>query len=467
MPAGSTWLVALVVGALGATACSDGDSDPLVDAAPATDGGTTAPDGASAPNDMNDSFAQARTIATGNPVTGAIQKPGDRDYYAVELTADTWIRLFTSANPMDDPDMVDTVITLFDENLTQLAQNDDEIPRQHTDSSIVFHVPASGTYYIEVQEFSTFGAGESPRGEPGFSYRLEVSELATGDGITIEEEAGNTAAEATPVSFSDEGATYLLGRFEAADDVDHFAVTTSHAAGQYLEAIVLPAGIDGQGSTLSVGVAAIDDDSELPVIARIDAATGSDRLAPPVVAATRYTVSVAHPAGLAPGDSAFSDNAFYVVKLFEAADHDPEREDSTNGTLATAEPLALVSGKSSFVTQLEANTDVDFFSFPASSGDRLSLSCASESAGSGVIGLQAAVLRPDGELLPGAVATETATKSIALRDLTLQTDGTHALRFTREGQEPEISGRWVRCLLQIERTSPLGPYSRAPWPIRT
>ena len=82
----------------------------------------------------------------------------------------------------DDPEMIDTVITLYDGSMNQIAENDDAIPRFNTDSELVIHVPAAGTYYVEVQEFSDW-AGEDPEGMAPYFMNIASDEaLATAGG---------------------------------------------------------------------------------------------------------------------------------------------------------------------------------------------------------------------------------------------------------------------------------------------
>jgi hypothetical protein len=103
----------------------------------------------------------------------------DEDYYSFEGTAGDWIQIVTIANPEDDPALIDTVITLFDASMTQIAENDDSVPRINTDSEIITRLPATGTYYIQVQEFSTWMM-ETPEGGSTFTYQINVGRRRVG-----------------------------------------------------------------------------------------------------------------------------------------------------------------------------------------------------------------------------------------------------------------------------------------------
>ena len=127
--------------------------------------------------DGNDSFADAEAI-NGRSAEGVIATPGDLDFYKIEAEAGQWLAITTSANPDDTPGKVDTVITLFDADQNQVAQNDDAYPRRNTDSQLITKVVATGTYYIKLEEWTTW-AGETAEGEASFTYTLNVNVLST------------------------------------------------------------------------------------------------------------------------------------------------------------------------------------------------------------------------------------------------------------------------------------------------
>ena len=101
--------------------------------------------------DHDDAFADATAITLGVTVTGAIQLPGDVDYFRFEIpdtteTKDVWI--YTTGP-------TDTVGQLFDSALSLMASNNDSVlgnmPRN-------FQMGANlgpGVYYIEVRGYDT------------------------------------------------------------------------------------------------------------------------------------------------------------------------------------------------------------------------------------------------------------------------------------------------------------------------
>src|SRR5687767_3829216 len=89
------------------------------------------PDAGPPPGDGNDTPATADEIMIGakSPTAGVLNPPGDDDWYTFEGMADQWVQILTTANMDDDPEMVDTVLTLYDSTMTQIAENDDRVPR--------------------------------------------------------------------------------------------------------------------------------------------------------------------------------------------------------------------------------------------------------------------------------------------------------------------------------------------------
>ncbi|NIR36690.1 MAG: hypothetical protein GWO04_14375, partial [Actinobacteria bacterium] len=182
------------------------------------------PDMGETTGDGNDSFDTADAIELGTPVEGAVIDPaGDQDFYSFTGAADQWVIISTDANPDDDPEMVDTVLTLYDSSMTQIAENDDSIPRFNTDSEIITRLPAAGTYYVVVQEFSDW-ADDTPEGMASFTYDLLAAELdPDAVGVTVDAEGGDDLASSQSIGLStsangDFG--LLVGDLRDGSDVD-------------------------------------------------------------------------------------------------------------------------------------------------------------------------------------------------------------------------------------------------------
>ncbi len=391
--------------------------------------------------DGNDSFADAVTIPIGpEGVMERIQTPGDEDYFSFMATAGTWYVLSTDANPDDDPDMIDTVITLYDDTMTQLAENDDGVPRASTDSEIIWVAPADGTYYVKVQEWSEW-AGETLEGMPSFTYTLSVLDLdGTEAAVLIDAEPGNDAASATALKINmDVG--FLFGTFASASDIDVFSFSV--AAGRTFFFDLMPSGTSGYGSTSPAGRVYVTSSDGSEVLARIDNSLDNLTDISPALTAGDYLLWIEH------GSGAAGANDFYVVKALGGMDNPPEAEEATNGTLAGAEALAQMTDDTTGITsafllaQLPDNSDVDYYSYDVAAGEQLSVACGAATSGSGVRGLTVEVRDASDAVL--TMQAETLTDDVFIEDAMTTGAGTYYIRLSKTGQDAEVTSTWVRC----------------------
>lgn len=442
----TTWMTLVLAGAM-AFGCDDAPADPdagpdmedsgptpMVDSGPTPDAG---PGG-----DGNDSFGEADPITLGMPAEGrAISEPGDLDYYSFEGTEGQWISITTEANPDDDPEMVDTVLTLYDASMSQIAENDDAIPRANTDSEIITRLPADGTYYVLVQEFSTW-FGDPDEGMPSFQYDLVVAELNTGSpAVTADAEGGDDVASAQALGYNvsamgDFG--LLVGGLRDASDVDVFSFSIT-ADKPFPQFTILPGGTEGMGSTATPTAVWVTDDTGAPVIGRIDPSQ-LDELSPALPEGD-YLFWVEH--GGTEGA-----NDFYVIKAFRFTQDNPA-ETEPNDDAASAEALTFADDdgdgvRTGFFLAMLPDGDTDFFSIDVMDGEPVSIFCGSRTGGSGVVDLEVALTESDGSTVIES-ATETATEAVAIEEAAVSGAGTYLVRLTKGSQDAEVTGDWVRC----------------------
>ncbi len=403
--------------------------------------------------DGNDSFATATPIMIddSSPTSGAIDPAGDLDYYSFTGAAGQWIGIFTQANPMDDPTKVDTVLTLYDASMTQIAENDDAIPRVSTDSEIITRLPADGTYYVLAQEWSTWDGTGAAKGDPSFTYDIRILSLdGSGPVVTVDPETGDDVASAAAVTFS-MNTQIVLGTLRDTSDVDVYTITVPAGSTQILDAALLPEGPMGDGSTTHVGHAWITDMAGSTIIARIDPTAGPFQLVPSLDPGT-YQLFVDDPGGAAGA------NDFYVLKLALAAENPVEMMEVANDTLSTAEPLMLndVTGMTGVqqgpILSHLGMGDTDHFSFTVADNMDVSLACGSAREGSGVHGLTVDLLDSTGTSLVSR--TETLTDDLFVNNQHITTGGTYYLRLTEASQDATVTGDWVRCGVYVTPPSP-------------
>lgn len=431
------------------------DTGPMTDApmrdTPRTDAG---PDDGTFEGARNVPVTPAGTAAMN--VMDAIEAPGDHDFWRFDGTAGDWVVIATTANEMDNPMMVDTVITLYDSTRAQIAENDDSIPRVNTDSEIVIRLPSTGTYYVEVQEFSDWmpSMPPDPEGSPSYTYQLAVLQLANGAPFNIPTETGDDAASASPIAFGGTGGNgaFLLGVLDDATDVDVYSFTTTASPG-LLSIDVMPAGAAGYGSTRAAARAWVTNMAGTEVLARISPRDMMQDDLSPSLPAGDFLLWVDAGGGTAGA------NDHYVLKMNRGMENPVEMEIAgmnTNDTTATAEALTVTddmgTGRAFILARLSA-TDTDIFSFSPPAGVEMNVFCGSASSGSGLTGLRAELLGPDGTTVLGS-GTETATDGAAIQMIAVATAGTHYIRLTATGQSPEVTGNWARCGLALVTPMP-------------
>ncbi|MBX7191335.1 MAG: PPC domain-containing protein [Sandaracinaceae bacterium] len=440
-----------------------GPSNPTADSGPQNDAGPAGDDAGRTDAAMrpdagptNDSFEGARAVTTdGTAVTDAIEAPNDVDYWRFEGTAGDWIAINTTANPDDDPEMVDTVITLFDSTRTQIAENDDGLPRASTDSEIVIRLPSTGTYYIEVQEFSTWMPADppAPEGRGSFTYELAVGTLTNTGAVNIDQEPGDDAATARALTFggTSGGLAFAMGSFNDATDVDvySFSVATMQ---QILSIDIMPAGADGYGSTRAAGRIWVTDMAGTEILARVEPRGMLQNDLSPTLVPGDYLLWVDAGGGTA------GTNDHYVLKALLGTENPLENETVANSNDMTATATALtmeddgMGTSRGFIIATLGAGDVDVFSFAVPAGRHINAYCGSQSVGSGVRGLQGVLL--DSSSASVGMGTETATDGVAITDITPAAAGTYYLRLTPGTHDPEVTSSFVRCGVALTTPAP-------------
>src|SRR5512132_1602821 len=132
--------------------------------ASATSTGTTTSSTGTGGGTGNHDFATAVDVDV-NPAANTEGELADADtttdYYKFSGKAGQRITVIVNAQSLDpngdgkDPSIVDVVVTLFDANKTQIAQNDDSWPRFSTDAQAFTVLPADGDYYLAIASCNT------------------------------------------------------------------------------------------------------------------------------------------------------------------------------------------------------------------------------------------------------------------------------------------------------------------------
>jgi Bacterial pre-peptidase C-terminal domain len=396
---------------------------------------------------------------------GVIDPAQDGDYYKFTANAGDWIWLATDANPDDIPEMIDTVITLYNEDgSTQLAQVDDAFPRVSTDSELFFRATETGTYCLKVEEFSDW-AGQTPEGDPTFGFRVLAIpvDFALYEQFSEDTEVNNTLAApqtglSYTVSMTNTNFTQLAGVFDDDADVDVYAFE----AGTGALAMALdftPGGTDGFGSTQEPGVINLYDPADLNnALARLDVANGSDGFSSvPIPAGGTVLIEVQKPAGAAGA------NPFYFLKTFGvSAVNEQETDDTANNASAGAGQAAATPNgdtTSYFIGGTLPAGDSDWWQIPnVASGQDITVVCSAQRAGSGVGDFTVDYYGTNAGGASVQNETENATANILWSNLspdasqpaiTNATAGTHFIRLQSTMDIAGVTSRFYLCGVHV------------------
>lgn len=452
----------------GAGGTDDGGAPPVTN-----NGGSGAAGGGTPIGDGNDTIETADELeedAGVFAIQGDLDPPDtDVDFFSFPGTAGQAVLIGSDAKPDTDEFAdfyVDLVVTLFDADGNQIAQNDDPFPRSSNDSSFYTVLPSDGTYFLKVEEFCEFA-------DPGVcpsTYFDDLSDTAfavfvipldpTTESVFPEATEPNdteaTAAEMeyAPVEGGDPGQYYLSINYGELVAADADGVTFSPPDDLVIDAgsrataefIIPPPGSDGNGSSINPGVIEVLNLTTSQIVARFDM---SDETADTDRATLNFPVNLAddYLLTLATGSSAGgSGEPFYFLVHGNGQGNPLETEEALNNLPATAEEITQADGVDSFFIEGDLPAaDVDYFRVPVLDVN-FGLICGSERDGSGARGVKATVYASDGTTQI-ATKTENATPTGILR-LTEVDPGANTelvIKIEKGSQDPEVTTNFYRC----------------------
>jgi hypothetical protein len=393
--------------------------------------------------------------------SGVLATPGDRDYFTFTAQAGQWITVFTVANPDDDPEMIDTVVRLFDEAGNEmLGESDDDVPRTSVDSELFYRVTADGTYCVELLEWSDW-AGETPIGDTTFTYEVSGGAFdAEWWNQDTEPNESNGAAQVLTLAVDPDATTDFAavgGHLESDTDVDWYSVTIP--AGRISNSVYFMP--PEHGSTGGIGQITWYDGNGNTPIGRLNYPAGADGFSGiPVTPEETYFIAVERELETTTGA-----NDFYFLKLFPTElQNQQEVDDDANSICAAVdcpgaeeaigEPNGTVM--SHFIGGTAATADPDFWSFEASAGDEVAVSCSAWRAGSGARGVSFELYEdPASDPVIEEVETETAdvlwsaSETASNPAFVVTTTGTHYFAVRGGTQDPLITGDWYLCGIHV------------------
>lgn len=478
----TTCMLSAAVAALSVSACSSDPDETEGEGGSAGTGGTTSStttptntNTGTGTGDGNDTFETATPMNTGEDTFGTLEAVDvDVDFYRFSGNAGDLIFIDTAAKPETDPfsnEYPDLVVTLYDSAQQQIAENDDPFLNRDTNDSEIYTVlPATGDYYIRVQDCLTWEGGGVDNCSPAadiiyFDYGLRVTVIDnTSDDVTLDPENGNDETTAAATAYTEEStgnyyASLAYGGFADNADIDVFSISLPPNLA-FTEAPMLnvtfvgPEGPTGCGTTNNVGMTWVEDGAGTVVSSMdhsLNAVERPRRLRAPMPVDTQHYLFVQHPGGTAGA------NDFYIL-LHSPSDSNPlEAQEAANGDPATPEALtgsAVDTAYGYFVQGTMADGDEDHYlvdGAPASGFDTatwtLSVACGAQRSGSGLRALSAEVLGAAAPHtpVPNATGTETAADDLFVDDVALGGESQFVVKLSGGTADATVSSRFYMC----------------------
>ncbi len=479
---------AAILLALGLTACPTTQPAPdsgQADAGNGDSGNGPGIDGGhdGGPAGAGHTFATAATI----PLDSATNTHGTlvdvtttKDYYTFQGTAGDRLVIVTNAQSLaaagtDQATIADTVVTLYDASMTQIAQNDDGWPRESTDSELFVILPATGTYYVTVggcQSAFTTGCGDAAAVTMR-NYEVFVAHTNMLVAAEVNATATNaTSATAAHVAYAVPmggmtgayGTVNLDGTFATAGATQVFAFTppadtmvdaTQRAHAEFWVQGNTTAG-DGSTAGTHIWVTGADGTTIVAEETSSNYSTGGSagdppHLSVPVTLGQQYYLFVQSTATT----SAPTTDYYFIthfVGTFYYGTAERETTAGSNDTIATATALATpaMAGAGTYFVDgdLATATDEDWFNITLPAGTtQFELSCEGQRVGSGLVGLTASLATMDGTVLTGSTITETALDAAATAaPVTIPAGTTHLfVHVHAASQSATNTGSYYSC----------------------
>ncbi|WP_437673529.1 hypothetical protein [Sorangium sp. So ce131] len=411
--------------------------------------------------------------ALGARTKGAtLELNGEEDYYLFRGRKGqaVYLDINTVGSGGRRDEHIDTVMTLFSADGTQIAENNDSIEFFDLESTLFTILPETGEYCIRIADCFAFYerpenhcSGLPGRSVTGYDLTLVALVDGPGDHETRDHESSDESSSATPIGYLKADEKYSLsaiwGTFRDPEDVDVFSFTVPEdfekdIPGTRMSAdfYIMPSGPQGSGSTAPTGkVSIVDPDAPDVPLAEVDAAS-STHLAAPIELGKKYWLFVRRESG------AVGENDFYMITHYASAGPLLELEQGAgeNNTVGTAQPLALgsVSPESPIrnIARVEGDLvgppeEVDIFRVDVPPGmGWVSAMCEVRHLGSGLRGFEMSLLTEGGGLLaPLATSMEEPHEPTRIRETQLQGARSVLLKVQAESQDPAVKSSYYHC----------------------
>ncbi len=398
---------------------------------------------------------------------GVINPAGDTDFFKVTVASDdSWIRIGTDANSEDDPDLINTVITLFDADGTnQLAQNLYDYPYNGDDSDMVVHIKKAGDYCLKVEDYSTYKEGETPEGGYTFTYRvfwvpIDFDLYAY---YNLDKEPNDAVGQAQAITtYSEDVDKYwtsnVAGHFDTGSDVDVYSFKTP--IGATMGYVYFPWG--GTGSTSTPGMVRLLD-ANGDTVGELDQEGSARQILVHVDGDATYHLQVNRQK-----DSSLGEHDFYFLKLRMTDSQNPQEIEPNNDSVTASVAMGKTNSSNpklfSYYVGGELDggsngvwaADEDWWSFEADQGKDINLSCKSVRYGTGLIAPEFAivdanlmVLQSEKEKSTDNLYWSNTSSSASKKAVKVATSGTHYLRIIASDKNAAVSATNYQCGIHV------------------
>jgi hypothetical protein len=387
----------------------------------------------------------------------------------------------TAMPPGNDPTIADVVVTLLDANKNPIAQDDDGWPRRSTDAQLYTVLPASGEYYIQVNECHTaFPTGNcGPAGMvTTFDYELFIghTDMTTFPESNAGAAQDGTIGKAVPITYKvptggsagDYGNNVIDGSFKSTTDTHVFSFTapadTTFDANQrpHAEFFVQPIGPDnGTGSTSNIQLW-VTDMAGTKILAFDDQKNfkDGDSANPPISMSVPISLNVPYFLFVKSGatTSKPATDYYFIQHIIGTYYYGPlETEGATgmgvNDMLATAQKLVTPTGATAGSYFIDGDIskvgDVDWYEVDPPAGTKtVDLFCEGARGGSGLLGFTVGLFDATGTTAFTSVGPEAAAPNVDLQvlNVNIPTGTTKAfLKISATGQAANNTGTYYRC----------------------
>lgn len=316
--------------------------------------------------DRNNGRDEAQLLTYDSTAQLYIAPAGDVDWFRFNGTEGDLILLSTEATQPDD---LDTVIVYHDQQGNQIGFNDDfdRVGSVPPDSRLYVGVPATGTFYVSVQDRRSWAndPADPPEGGDDFQYSLTLAQAGSTSNVPAVSEPNDNAGEAEDWPVESYSTNFTIGgTLETSGDEDWIRVPV--IAGEVLRLYGFP----NTGTQARPAVRVLMPDAVTPIRTYTGLTwAADDRGYVPVLETGDYYLQVTDENG-----TGGFDHWYYLHAAKNEPEDDFRAEVEPND--AVPEELGFAGGASATTTiwaRIGSPGDQDRFGLTGAVGDRVSV----------------------------------------------------------------------------------------------